>query len=285
MLSWWATAPNLELPVNCSGQRHRLQWTDGEVRLPDHPDLDSELALIGFGGPEPACLELHRLWLDAVADGGFLGEWADQNHLGPARLSWLTMALERMANEGFQEFLRELPHARAERMGQFLHRFPRPWLDRAATVVSAAVDDGTGVVCEHAPRWLEVAVAGRLRRSFVQATAGHTMSLGAAALIPLRVDVDAGRSPEAAGHLRGPGRGVSLGVATSWLHQVWAAGAAVIDGVLVLARRDDQVAVIDWPAGASTDGPTLRWITARFVDGHWSLDRAAQEPLAPSGSC
>ncbi|MEL7210936.1 MAG: hypothetical protein AAGK32_22330, partial [Actinomycetota bacterium] len=202
-VNWWATAPELELSLRCSSARHRLVWSQGEVLVPDHPDLDAELALVGLGGEEPACLGLRRLWLDAVADGGFLGEWADQNHLGPARLSWLAMALERMANEGFHEFLRELPHARAELMGRFLHRFPRPWLDRAAATVSAAVADGSGVVCDLAPQWLDLAVAGRLRNAFVRAGSGHHLSLGAAALVPLRVDAEGHAPPGPAEGSRG----------------------------------------------------------------------------------
>ena len=235
------------MPVPCAGTTHHLIWDADGVIVADHPELDAELALIAFGGEEPPCLALRRLWLDAVADGGFLAEWVDETHLGRARLSWLAMALERMANEGFHEFLRELPHARAERMGRFLHRFPRPWLDRAAATVSEAVANNHPVTCIHAERHLEDAVAARVRRSFVEAVGGGLLSVGAAALIPLHTTVGPGLAPGASGRLSGPERGVSLVVDRSWLHEVWAAGLAVVDGdKLVLARDGRCLRTVSW---------------------------------------
>lgn len=248
MSTWRDTAGDLDLVVTCSGSTHRLIWSAGSIELPDHPDLAAERALIGLGGPEPACLSWLRLWNDAVNDGGFLAEWVDPTNLDEARLSWLGTALERMRLEGFHEFLRHLPPARAERMGHFVHRYPRSWLDRAACEVAEAVT-GSGVSargpvgCVHAPAMVEQAVANRLRRAFVASVGGRQLSWGAAALVPLHIRVDAVGVPSISGRLTGPGRGVHLTVAPTWLHQVWGAGAAVVDGHLVLAlgeREDDR---------------------------------------------
>lgn len=269
--AWTATAAEVDLAVACGPDRHRLVWRRGEVILADHPDLAAERALVALGGPEPACLGRLRLWHEAVADGGFLAEWVDEAHLGDARLSWLGMALERLRMEGFHEFLRHLPPARAERMGQFLHRFPRPWLDRAACAVSSALVDGGRVRCVLAPELVTQAVAHRLRRSFVDSIGGRLVAWGAAALVPLTITVSPDGTTAVAGTVTGPGRGVALTVGPDWLHRVWGAGAAVVDGRLVLALEPGpgggtRARVVVWQ-GTGRDGSPAR-ATIAVVEAH-----------------
>lgn len=254
-VSWQRTAGELSMPVGCDGAVHELHWQRGVVVPVDHPELDAERGLVGLGGPEPACLAMLRLWDDAVADGGFLAEWIDDSRLTPAWFSWLAMALERMRTEGFHEFLRRLPPARAQRMGEFLHRFPPAWIDRAAAAVAEAVTAGPGVGCDQAPSLIPLATSHRLRRAFVDSVGGRQVPVGAAALVPLSIEVRAGARPAVAGSLAGPGRAVSLTVDDRWLHLVWAAGAAVIEGRLVLGRRRGLAAVVVWNGGSA--GPTL----------------------------
>jgi hypothetical protein len=242
-----------------------LIWRAGRIDTVDHPDLDAELALVGFGGVEPPCLTMRRLWLEAVADGGFLGEWIDETGLSPARLSWLSTALERMRSEGYHEFLRHLTRDRAQVMGRFLVSFPRPWLDRAAAEVGRALcePDATGPTCPEAPALIDEAVAIRMRRAFVDAVGGSIMAVGAAALVPFQVQVQVQQAvPAATGSLTGPGRGVVVTVDRSWLHRVWAPGAAVIDGRLTLAITADD---------------SQRWTAQllEWVDGPGTGDRAA----------
>lgn len=281
---WAATAADQDLTVPCGPGRHRLVWHEGQVLVADHPDLAAERALVALGGPEPACLALLRLWHEAVADGGFLAEWVEEAHLGEARLSWLGMALERLRLEGFHEFLRHLPAARAERMGQFLHRFPRPWLDRAACAVSAAVVEGDGVRCSLAPELVAQAVAHRLRRSFVDSIGGRLTAWGAAALVPLAISVSPSEAPAVAGTATGPGRRVALTVGPDWLHRVWGAGAAVIDGHLVLALEPGpdahtaaQARVVVWrqptgpDSGRAAARPSVEVVEARHDGRSWRL--------------
>lgn len=274
--SAWAGCPAVELDVACSGADHRLVWSEGTVTALDHPELDAERALVALGGPTPACLDLIDLWAEAVADGGFLGEWVDQAQLTDARLSWLAMALERMRGEGFHEFLRRLPLTRAERMGQFLHRFPRAWHDRAAGAVAAAVVDGPGVRCADAPSLVPLGVASRLRRAFVTSVGGRSISVGAAALVPLTISVTPDAAPAAWGQLRGPDRGVSLTVPTRWLHQVWGVEAAVVDHHLVLDRCPDpshpdraRLTVVSW-AGEGNSQPEVTERGAIIDANRWT---------------
>lgn len=284
-MTWWDTALPLELTINCTGERHLLRWGRGRLSLEHHPDLEAELALIALGGEAPTCLRYRSLWEDAITDGGFLAEWVDEAHLTPARLSWLGMALERMAGEGFHEFLRDLPLRRAERMGQFLHRFPRPWLDRAAATISAAVVDGPGVTCDHAVQLLSASVAVRLRRCFVTAVGGTHLTVGTAALVPLSVSVSPTPISSIAGHLQGPDRGIGVEVDPGWLHRVWAAGVGVIDGRLVVDAkpgpdpgRTTSLAVVDWDRSSPEVTPTLSWQTASFVDDRWAMSPSARPP-------
>ena len=276
-MRWHDTADDVELAVSCRGSSHRLVWHHGAIEMFDHPEPDAEAALVALGGEEPPCLTAARLWEAAVADGGFLEEWVDDTHLTKARLSWLAMALERLRNEGFHEFLRSLPPDRAEPMGRFLHTFPRPWLDRAAAAVAEASIDGSGVVCHNAKGLVTVAIAQRVRRAFVAAIGHEQLTLGAAALVPLSVSVDPlpGRAPaDLTGGLIGPARGVSITVGSDWLHRVWAAGAGVIDGCLVLALDPEndgeatvEVLVATWFNGA----PTVRPRQARHDGEKWTL--------------
>lgn len=280
---WSATASPAELTVRCGRAEHRLIWDRGEVTMLDHPDADAEVALVALGGDEPACLSMLRLWELAIADGGFLEEWVDDTHLSPARLSWLQMALERLRNEGFHEFLRSIPTARAEPMGRFLHRFPRPWLDRAAATVAETIIDGDGVVCANAAALLEVAATQRVRRAFVASVGGSSrtaLSFGAAALVPLTVAVRHGETA-VVGRLSGPGRAVSITVDERWLHQVWAAGASVIDDRLIVALDatvdppQTVAIVVEW----EHDEPVLHRMVARHDQAGWSLGERNSDRL------
>jgi hypothetical protein len=261
--------------VACGRDRHRLRWRAGQVETVDHPELDAELALVALGGEEPTCVARYRLWNEALADGGFVAEWIDETRLSPAWFSWLAMALERMRTEGFHEFLRALPPARAQRMGEFLDHFPLPWIDRAAAEVNRRLTEGPGVVTAEAGPLLAQAAAQRLRRSFVDAVGGRQLAVGAAALVPLRPAVVAGAAPAVAGTLTGPERGVDLSVDRTWLHRVWAAGASVIDRRLVLALDPGPggplATMVDWPDGGSGP-PVLITRPVRHTGAAWEPD-------------
>lgn len=260
MTGWASVAPSLSMAVACQGTEHTVWWSHGVIVLDDHGDRDAEEALVAFGGEEPACLAVARLWDDAVADGGFLGEWAEGN-FDRARRWWLTMALERMRSEGFHEFLRDLPLARARRMGEFLSTFDDRWIDRAAAVVAASVDvppsrpavGPTPLTCSRAAAWVDVAVARRLRRAFVTAVGGRHLPLGAAALVPVTITIDP-RDPQVEGRIDGRASWARISVGRHWLYDVWATGSAVLDGELTLAvdhTSGDRVS-LTWADGTAT---------------------------------
>ena len=181
-----------------------------------------------------------------MADGGFLDEWSSADGFTTARRSWLTTAFERSLTEGFQEYLRHLPFARAVASCRFLLAFPPAWIDAAAVEVARRVVHGDGVVCEHAAGYVDEAIAQRVRRAFAASLAHGTASLGFAALVPLRVTVVAGTEPRVVGVLDGRNSRVAITVDRSWLCDVWGAGLAAPSGELVLGRRGDEPLVVRW---------------------------------------
>lgn len=271
-MRWTDAAPELVLEVTCrSGTetaRHRIRWVGGDVYLDQHPDVEAELALVAFGGEELPCVAMHRLWSDAIRDGGFVGEWAEGD-FDSARRWWLAMALERMRTEGFHEFLRDLPLPRARRMGQFLTSFPDEWIDRAACQVADAPPANDRIVA-----LLRAGAARRLRHAFAVAVGGQQVPLGAAALVPLSVEVGtvqvgAGRvgavGCSVEGRLDGRNSWARLTVGDRWLPDVWATQRSVVDGHLVLAIRypdgnDPQedgaatASIVVWDKQAGTAG-------------------------------
>lgn len=234
----------LSLPVPCEGRAHRISWSGGAITLDHHPEPDSDRALAVLGGAVPPCLVQLDLWNEAVRDGGFLDEWAYADPMPAARLAWLATALERTRTEGFQEYLRNLPPARAARMVRFVVEFPGAWLDHAALAVARRVLDGQGVVCADAADLLRAGTGFRLRRAFV--TSLSNRGAGVAALVPLDLTVGEDVPPTITGTLDGRQSHVAITVDRRWLTDVWGAGIAVVDGSLVLGVSSEGAHAVRW---------------------------------------
>ena len=273
-MTWAADVDDLEQAIPCGGSVHVVRWHHGEVLLDQHPDIDAERALVAFGGEAPPCLEHYELWCDAVADGGFLGEWAHLHQIGRDRLWWLRVALDRMRAEGVQEFLRDMPRSTASRMGQFLTAFPQPFLDQAAAEVADRLRTGVGVGYHRAGLLVEEAVALRVREAFARSVGGSHLSLGAAALVPFRPVIIDDSRPAVDGHLDGRNSRVEVVVPTRWLAGVWARGAAVVEGRLVLDVDDESNVATTVVWGGSGSGgfvPRLEQRRLARVPGGWAL--------------
>jgi hypothetical protein len=59
---WWRGVPPAVAPVSCDGQEHQVRWADGELRVPGHPDLQSEKILRALAGEDYACLDVLEAW-------------------------------------------------------------------------------------------------------------------------------------------------------------------------------------------------------------------------------
>ena len=75
-MAWYDGVADSNFDVDCEGQRHTICWSNGEVVLTHHPDVQAEKTLVALGGRKPRCLEIFELWELAVSDGGFIEEWA-----------------------------------------------------------------------------------------------------------------------------------------------------------------------------------------------------------------
>ena len=65
---WWAGLSAAEIGLDCGGQPHRLRWAAGELRAPDHTDLEGEQILSVLAGQSYPCLEVLDLWARHAAD-------------------------------------------------------------------------------------------------------------------------------------------------------------------------------------------------------------------------
>jgi hypothetical protein len=67
-MPWWSGLAAVELPIQCSGQPHRLRWAEGELTALEHPDAGRERMLAALGAEPYACLELVDLWNNHTDD-------------------------------------------------------------------------------------------------------------------------------------------------------------------------------------------------------------------------
>ena len=246
---WTEGLDDLGLTVACGGESHRLVWHRGRVRADAHPDIDGELALAAFGGELPACVDAVARWRAGVADGGFLGEWCDNDLDDPVYRHHLGIAVSRLRAEGVQDVLRSLSPRRAETMGRFLLGFPQCWVDRAALGVVRTSRRWHPADPRHDP--VRRALQVRARTAFVSSLARWAAVVRPAALVRFRCVVTPWGTPaQAAGVLDGTASWCRLALDARWLVDVWGTGR-VLDGHgdLVLDR----------------DGTCLRW--ERTPDG------------------
>ena len=274
-MPWNDHVPDASLVVDCEGARHVVRWSAGGLLLDAHPDVAAERVLVALGGVPPACLAVADLWEAAVTDGGFLWEWAADD-VGPARRAWLHTALERLRNEGVQEFLHRLPIGRAERMGRVLALLPPAMVDRAAMALAWRLETDPDPSLDEP---LAEAVARRLRRAFV-ASVGGVGGVQTAALVPFRCRVEGGSaSPAVSGRLAGRSSSVVVTVAASWLAHVWARQVTVVSGAMVLAADEREggldTTVLEWHPAAGGLEPRLRTVTVVHRDGGWVIRQDA----------
>jgi hypothetical protein len=271
---WFDRVSPVTFETECEGSRHTLTWRAGQLHLDQHPEPDAERALVALGGRIPRCVEILDLWDAAVADGGFLEEWAPHHNADHRRRWWLRTALERLRGEGVQDFLFDLPRDRAMVMAEASIALPHELLDRAAGAVVAAADRDSWEVEPSLVTHVAEAVRLRLRRSFVTSLDGTMGMARSAALVPFRCKVGLRVRPGVEGRLAGRGSQVVATVQPSWLSRVWARGVAVHDGRLTLDALEVAGIVtlrqVDWrpasgPNAGGGDGEMLEPVLVDVV--------------------
>jgi hypothetical protein len=270
---WHEGLADAVVEVDCGGERHRVRWHRGRLQLEGHPDAAAEDVLHALaGGPgasgRPACLGLRDLWRLAVADGGFLTEWAGREDADPDRRGRHQVALVRLRREGVQDLLPDLDHRRAERMGTVLAEFPPELVDRAALAAAQRLVRRGDLAGHELGPWLARAVSVRARSAFVRSLAAWPHRARPAALVPFRCRVGIAVSPQVAGVLGGRASWCEVVLDGGWLLDVWGRGLAVVDGQLVVAAE---------PAQPARAGGRDRWSVLTVV---WDSEARGQ-PLTP----
>lgn len=263
-MGWSERVPPVALEVTCGPERHQLTWQDGRVSAAAHPDLEAEAALMALGAAPIRCVELVASWQAALADGGFVGEWAEIELDAPVYRHHLRVAMARLRVEGVQDLLRGLPPPRAEAMGRFLLAFPQVWVDRAAlSVIEAGRYRRAGDPLRGA---IQRAVQVRARSVFVASLARHATVVRPAALVRFACTVGPwGCPPQAAGILDGTASWCRVTLGPHWLVEVWGADRRLdAGGDLVL------------------DGVGTRLVWERRPDGRLAATRCREAPTAPS---
>jgi hypothetical protein len=234
------------MTVPCGGTRHRLRWHRGRLQLVDHPDPGAEAVLAAFGTAPPRCLELLSLWRSAIADGGFLTEWALEERPDPTRSRHFEAALARLRREGVQDLLPALDIRRAERMGQVLTTLSPELVDRAASATAQRLLRRPDLAQHELTPWLARAVRVRARSAFVRSLARWRDHARPAALVRFRCHVGLGVTATACGRLDGRQSCCEVVLDVGWLLDVWGRGLADRGGDLVLATDPGRALVLEW---------------------------------------
>jgi hypothetical protein len=249
-MHWTERIPSAFFDVQCEGSEHRVVWSEGQLLLCAHPEIDAERALIALGGITPSCLQILNLWESAVSDGGFIEEWAGCFKADKRRRWWLSTALERLKSEGVQDFLHDLPRTRATRMCEVTIGLPHEFLDLAAVTVVAQADEGLRDLDEYLFMHSTLAVQMRSRRSFVLTLQAHESSFKSPALIPFQCQVNEDITPTVTGVLAGKNSKVLLMLRPSWLNRVWARNLAIYEKRLtidvVTEKNQLYLSQVDW---------------------------------------
>ena len=59
---WWAGIASATTTIDCGGHEHRLEWSDGDLRALDHPDVEGDRTLAALGGDAYPCLAALDDW-------------------------------------------------------------------------------------------------------------------------------------------------------------------------------------------------------------------------------
>ena len=195
--------------VACSGERHRVTWRRGKLKLEDH-DLSAERTMLAFGGDTPACLQVLQLWRN-------LHSWAMSAEL-----------LHQMqARLGPDVLLAPGDLKRVHDLGLLL-TWERAW--RRSAYFS---DHG---------RLLHEQIRARAMAPLRQHLRWWMPRHGCRRISSVAIEVlRRGQRPAIHGQMDSVGVRATAVLGAGWLVQVWARGLDVVEGGFVLEVVEDDV--------------------------------------------
>ncbi|HET9444174.1 MAG TPA: hypothetical protein VFO65_12670 [Acidimicrobiales bacterium] len=233
---WWEGMAPVDVPGPEGAETHRLQWREGELVLPSHPDPDAEQALIALGGERCACLDVRDAWEAQHAQpeilsvgAKFANESVDLNtrvagqlrseiRRWRAHLSALRAQARRRADQGALDRLAQAaaPAERAavQKLGvlQVMSLPPVLQLRLQASVAAGLVE------------------SGRLDRLVVPTAARAQPFLNELGFLGRVSDIEL--TADVAGAVVEEERAV---LPVGWLPEVWGRGLGIVDDALVVA--------------------------------------------------
>ena len=291
---WCDGLPDVTAKIECDGREHRITWRRGKLVLEDH-DLLAERSLVALGAESPACLAVLDAWRRRHALG-LLGDalLSDRNmsaaelaHRRRRYASQLELVRARKPPAGPRpgfERLQRSRHERERRMWELTLIEALPVAMRRALALSVLV-----TIERH---WEDEEYDAHRRRAesllagtatpLVEASARHwrrNLKPYASFVVDTHI-VTGGVRPTCAGSLATDGAAVVLRLPIAWFVDVWAHGAALVDGCFVLGRAGRPpdatsvpVAAVRWErATLHTSKPVQApALLARREDGAWAL--------------
>lgn len=226
---WYHFVDPVGAEVACNGATHRVSWRRGKLVLEDH-DLAGERALLALGGGQAACLQALAMWTNQFSMspehfGQMAARLGERSDLAPAALA------------GPRELGMIINWERAWRRARYL--------DRQGRFVAKVVDD-------------RALPALRDHLAEVKARFGARLVRGAKV-----VTLPGEATPTLEGRMDRVAATATASLTARWVAEVWARGAASVDGAFVLEVLAEK---------------------GRWEDGVRSLVRAARwetDPRAP----
>jgi hypothetical protein len=231
---WFRSLPGCQTTAPCGEGTHAIRWEAGELRLPEHADIEAELVLAALGADRHGCLDVAQAWSRRAADLSVLAV-GPRDAADAVTVSWARVAAVRDGPRARWAPGPGRPRSMPMRLGR-----PEPSLRlRQETDLLTLLALGPRfqlrlaghVAAAHADRLADAdrpAIAAALHARLVPAVTAW------AGLGPSEFDVTVHDGSGWGTVTRGAGR-LSIALPTGWLAEVWACGLALVAGHLVVA--------------------------------------------------
>ena len=290
---WYRGLPTLTTEVACDGQRHRITWREGELRLEDHDAL-AEQSLAALGGTPPICVELLEAWRAERGSEHLLELFLARETLSPDDLT-----LRKRRHEAELESARRMAlpvhgqlgagpegirraRLRERQAQERVEREQRAWRDSLIDLLSPGLRRALALsmVAAIEQRWHEDRYRQGRMRDAERALEGLAKPLLSHVARGWSRDLTPYRDFEVTARLLAPGEEPSctlwadrrivyatLSLPLSWFTEVWAQGISLVDGCFVMSVSE-----------TCRDRVRLRVLAVRLEGRHWKTRTSLEEP-------
>lgn len=290
---WCDGLPDVTAKIACEGREHRITWRRGKLVLEDH-DLLAERSLVALGGTPPACLQVLDAWQRRRAIGLLPSSLLSEHDLPPAEVAYrrqryeahLEVTCHRTLPAHFRVHFERWNRSERDRERRLwelalIEALPAAMRRALALSMLVAIERSWDDDCAAQRRRTETLLADTANPLLEQSARQWRRNLKPYASFVVETDVVTPRDqPTCAGLLATDGGALLLRLPIAWFFEVWAHGAALVDGCFVLGRagraadaRSFPVAAVRWErATAHTSRPVQApALLTKGEDGAWGL--------------